>query len=552
MLKHICRQFLSAFFLASALSLSLQAFAGNKDSNYRKLELSIPMKDGTPLSTDVYLPETNSPVPVILVRTPYNKDGAKGAAEKFLKHNIAVVSQDCRGRFKSGGEFYPFVHEREDGLTTLRWIREQKWANGKIGGWGGSYVGYTQWAVSDSLDVLTPHLTGASIYDLLYPDSLFSLQTAFNWGLVISAKKVDEALQKGIPKSYSILPLASADDSVSYDVSYINDWIEHEKYDNYWKTMDHRISTRVPVLSVAGWYDIFLKQQILDFQALSKNGNRNNRLVIGPWCHGSQGIKKDYGGVEKRGNQEDIIGNYLINHLADPLHQIVNKPFKDKKYNLFIMERNEYFGSDTWPPKESEKRSYYLGKDNDLSTKGSPESGKLHYTYAPQDPYPSLGGTGLGTNVGPALQNSNLNRKDQLIFTTPVLIDPLTLLGDLSAVLYVSSDVECTAFFVGVQDVFPNGDIVNIQEGGAGVNFPDHKVKKLEISVWSTGYEIKQGHQLRVVISSGWFPRFNRSLNSCEPAFTATKYRQAKQTVHFGTGNPSQLILPVLNDHKEN
>jgi putative CocE/NonD family hydrolase len=504
------------------------------------------MRDGATLATDIYLPETNTPVPVILVRTPYNKDGAKGAAEKFLKYNIAVVSQDCRGRFKSAGEFYPFIHEREDGLATLKWIREQKWSNGKVGGWGGSYVGYTQWAISDSLDVLTPHLTGASIYGLLYPDSLFSLQTAFNWGLVISAKKVTEALQKGIPKSYFILPLSSADDSVSYDVKFINDWIEHDRYDNYWKSQDHGRIVNSPILSVAGWYDIFLKQQISDFQSLAIKGSPDNRLVIGPWCHGSQGIKKDYGGSVNTGKQEEIIGNFLINHLADPSHAIMVQPFMDKRYSLFIMERNEYFGSDVWPPRESKSTAYYIGNDNYLSAKGCPAKGTLQYTYIPDKPYLSAGGTGLGTNVGPALQNSNLERKDQLIFTTPILKEPLTLLGDLSAVLYLSSDAECSDFFVCVQDRFPNGDIINIQEGGARVRFSDHKIKKQEISVWSTGYELKKGHQLRVIITSGWFPRFNRSLNSCEPAFTATKYQPANQTVFFGKNTPSHLILPVL------
>jgi predicted acyl esterase len=103
--------------------------------------------------------------------------------------------------------------------------------------------------------------------------------------------------------------------------------------------------------------------------------------VIGPWCHGSQGIKKDYGGSEKKGNQEDIIGNFLINHLAAPACPIMAKPFSDKKYNLFIMERDEYFGSDVWPPKESKLISWYLGNENMLSTKVYSESGKLQYTY---------------------------------------------------------------------------------------------------------------------------------------------------------------------------
>jgi len=524
--------------------------AGNQDKNriFQKQELSVNMSDGIKLATDVYLPKSGSKFPVVLVRTPYDKNGIKGAAEKFTNNGIALVAQDCRGRLKSEGEFYPFINERKDGLETLRWLRNQEWCNGKVGGWGGSYVGITQWAISDSLDVLTPNMTGASMYELFYDQGLFALQTAFTWGLAVSAKEMNEALVKNIPRSFYILPLSSADDSVSYDVKFINVWIEHEKYDSYWETMDFRIKTTAPFLSVAGWYDIFLKQQISDFQSLNETGNTENRLIIGPWCHGTQGFENKYGGNKKTGNQGEIINNFLINHLSDKSREVMEKPFTDKKYSLFIMERNEYFGSDTWPPKESVLTPFYLTAGNKISTQKTREKGSLKYLYNPEDPYPSFGGTALGAGVGPAVQNKNINRKDQLVFESETYLKPLTLLGDIIAELYVSSDAECTDFVVCIQDVFPDGNIINIQEGGARVSFSGKQPEKKEFSVWATGYEIKSGHKLRVVITSGWFPRYNRSLNYCEPAFTATQMKPSNQTVYFGSETPSQLILPVLND----
>ncbi|HSO84919.1 MAG TPA: CocE/NonD family hydrolase [Draconibacterium sp.] len=542
------------FLLFTLFLFSFNAFAKSKmpDEKYTKLEFNIPMKDGILLATDVYLPKTGSKFPVVLVRTPYDKNGVKDAAEKFVKHNIVVVAQDCRGKLKSGGEFYPFINEREDGLATLRWLRKQEWCNGKVGGWGGSYVGITQWAISDSLDALTPNMTGASMYDLVYDQGLFALQTAFTWGLAISAKEMNEAFMKKIPKSFNILPLSSADDTVSYNVLFIDDWIAHEKYDQYWKTQDFSGMTKAPLLSVAGWYDIFLKQQIADFQILLHNGNPGNRLVIGPWCHGTQGFENKYGGSKKTGNQGEIIDNFLINQLADKSQKVMTNPFTDKKYNLFIMEKNEYFGSDTWPPKESVPTAFYLGKDNKISTKKSTEKGELNYVYNPADPYPSLGGTALGVGVGPAEQNKNRERKDQLFFETEILKTPLTLLGDLSAVLYVSSDARCTDFIVGIQDVFPDGKIINIQEGGSKVSFSGTQPEKKDISVWATGYEIREGHKLRVVITSSWFPRYNRSLNICEPAYIATKMKTANQTLWVGPEYPSCVVLPVLSEKKYN
>jgi putative CocE/NonD family hydrolase len=85
-------------------------------------------------------------VPVILVRTPYdNGVAAQVAAGKWwAARGYAYVVQDVRGRGESDGEFYPLVHEAEDGDDTIRWCGAQAWSNGKVGMTGSSYLGWTQ------------------------------------------------------------------------------------------------------------------------------------------------------------------------------------------------------------------------------------------------------------------------------------------------------------------------------------------------------------------------------------------------------------------------
>jgi len=131
------------------------------------------------------------------------------------------------------------------------------------------------------------------------------------------------------------------------------------------------------------------------------------------------------------------------------------------------------------------------------------------------------------------------------MFETPVLDSPLILLGPITATLYVESDVPSTDFVVSLQDVFPNGNIINIQEGGSKINV-ETGINKVNISVWATGYQINQGHKLRAVISSSWFPRFNRNLNSGEPIFSAKTIHEADQILYFGA-YPSSITLPVLS-----
>ena len=518
-----------------------------KNSDYFLKEEFIETENRIKLATDVYLPQESGKYPVILVRTPYLKNNFKGGAEKFIQQGYAVVVQDCRGKFKSEGEFYAFKNERVDGLKTIAWIKTQPWYNGKIAGYGGSYGGYTQWAISDQLDAVTAELTGANLYDLVYPNGLFSLETIFNWGLVVDAKLVNNIPPEKLMKSYWFLPLSVADDSTVKDSRFINDWLLHENNDDYWGKLNHQGMSKGPVLSIGGWYDIFLLTQINDFVKIDKkNGLADNHLIIGPWCHGPQGFKNEYGGSNSTGKRGPLQERFLAKNILGKEEKVLEPPFTDHKYNFFIMEKNEYFGSETWPPKEVNKKTYYLEKGKISSVKSN-KAEESEFLYDPKDPYPSLGGTALGMGVGPAVQNANLTRRDQVVFETEELAHPLTLLGNVSASLYVKSTAKKTDFMILLQDVFPNDTIINIQEGGKSFVMAPNKVNKIELECWPTGYQLKPGHKLRMVITSSWFPRYNRSLNGGAPISSATELKETTQILYFGKKYPSQIILPLLN-----
>jgi uncharacterized protein len=532
------------FFLLLLLSCKVSSTDSRReDRSGDFFQVSIPMADGTFLSTDVFIPKSRKKVPAILVRTPYRKEAERWLGKTFGFFKIAVVIQDVRGKYDSEGEFYPFMNERCDGFTTLRWIREQPWSNGVVGGWGASYLGYTQWAISDSLDFMAPLLTGANLYDFVYPNGVFSLLSAFSWGVQNDSPGTNSIPAEKISEGMRILPLSAADDSTIHDIRFLTDWMVHETEDEYWDRMNHRGMANARVLCIAGWYDIFLLAQIRDFQALQTHGHPGNRMIIGPWSHGSQAVENDYGGMKKTGNPRKAF-LYSVRALKGKNPRL-RFPFRNARYNLFVMERNEYIGSDTWPPEETRMVPWYLGPGGYFQPELYQENGQLSYVYDPADPYPGLGGTALGDNVGAALQNPNIGRTDQLVFESGVMKDPMILLGNITASLWVSSDAACTGFVISVQDVFPDGRIINIQEGAASVVFDEKDPLKMEIPVWATGYQVNSGHRLRVVISSGWFPRFNRNLNSCEPVSSAETVREAIQFVYYGGSTPSSINLPV-------
>src|ERR1041385_1936375 len=126
---------------------------------FAQQEIMIPMRDGVPLATDLYLPRSTfkPPYPVLLQRTPYNKRNQNLAeqARYFAQHGYLVALQDCRGRYRSQGEFSKYVNEPVDGYDTVEWLAKMPESNGKVGMWGTSYGAHVQAAAAK---MNPPHL----------------------------------------------------------------------------------------------------------------------------------------------------------------------------------------------------------------------------------------------------------------------------------------------------------------------------------------------------------------------------------------------------------
>src|ERR1043166_7149316 len=93
-------------------------------------DVAVPMRDGTILRADVYRPDDDRRLPAIVTRTPYDKNRPMvplGAMEpeRAVESGFVLVCQDTRGRHASGGEFVPFVYERDDGYDTIEWAANQ-------------------------------------------------------------------------------------------------------------------------------------------------------------------------------------------------------------------------------------------------------------------------------------------------------------------------------------------------------------------------------------------------------------------------------------------
>src|ERR1035441_9429341 len=121
--------------LVSAIFLPSASIARSQTSSEIVVERGVKMttRDGVTLRADIYRPAGEGSFPVLLQRTPYNKENTAEFARKAAARGFMVVTQDVRGRYTSEGDWYPFKYETQDGFDTVEWAAALTHSNGKVG-----------------------------------------------------------------------------------------------------------------------------------------------------------------------------------------------------------------------------------------------------------------------------------------------------------------------------------------------------------------------------------------------------------------------------------
>src|SRR5271154_2138194 len=258
------------------------------------MERSVPvnMRDGVVLYADVYRPQNPGKFPVLLERTPYNKDSSVNFAIRAAAHGYVVIVQDVRGRYKSAGEWYPFKHESEDGYDTVEWAAALPYSDGKVGMFGGSYVGATQMLAAIAhpphLAGICPVVTASNYHDgWTYQSGAFEQWFNESWtsGLAEDTLRRKASDTNNAMKNVNQLPLASyplfnfspvSNSELTTSLApYFLDWLAHPNYDDYWKRWsieEHYPDITVPALTATAWYDIFQGGSLRNYVGIKAHG----------------------------------------------------------------------------------------------------------------------------------------------------------------------------------------------------------------------------------------------------------------------------------------
>ncbi len=566
-------------------------------------DIPVPMRDGTVLKADLYRPDSPERLPVLLNRTPYGKSGPMLRQTmdpvRAALNDYNVLVQDCRGRYRSEGKWTCFISELEDGYDTVEWAARQPWADGKVGTWGSSYMGVTQWLAAiqapPSLRAIAPQLTASNYHDgWTYQGGAFCLGFNLSWTMTALAPEHLMKARRHNPRAVGELgQVIGAIDQMRQwlevialrelpmfriGAPYFFDWLEHPAYDDYWRRIDvaaHHDRVAVPAFNIGGWYDIFLGGTLRNFVGMQSRGataqaRSGQQLLVGPWAHGlpraNMAGDADFGyrSTPLSIDQDRLVLNFFDRWLKD-----IHRGDTPARVRLFVMGSNRWRDENEWPLKRTDWRRYYLhsrgransaGGDGALSPQAPGDEPADSYLYNPLDPTPTRGG---GLCCYPAVvpggafdQRAIESRADVLVYSSEPLQKEVEVTGPICLTLYASSSAPDTDFTAKLVDVDAQGHARNLTDGIIRARYRQSQsdpvllkpgeVYEYTIDMGATSHVFAAGHRIRLEVASSNFPRFDRNPNTGHDLFADAETQPALQTVMHRAGLASHLTLPVI------
>jgi len=555
--------------------------------------VAVPMRDGVVLRADVMRPSEGR-VPTLVYRTPYGKDDAVKEDTIFrraVERGYAVVAQDVRGRYASDGEFRPYENEGRDGYDTIEWAARQPWSNGRVGTFGLSYPGAVQWLAAvenpPHLEAMVPAMTFSTPQNFFYSGGTWDMSW-FDWiwrniapdvrtrkGLPNQTRQERAASRKALEQNVlATVPL----DRVTElrDVApYYYEWLHHPPEDPFWDFAELRnrySRTRAAVLNLSGWHDDNYGPEgaTTNYTGLVRaRGGETSRaaLLIGPWTHGVDSTARtkfgdlDFGSAAAIDYDEVVLG-WMDRYVPGTSTAGAAAPVR-----YFVMGDNRWKESSVWPP-PGRARTYYLSPASGGAARGglidAAPARPVPASVLPSDPdNPVINQYG---SAGAHDYRALTDRRDVLTFETPPLAGDIEVTGSIRARLYISCDCRDTDVWVRTLDVAPDGAAYNLMSPGVDVVRASYRhldtvsapatrsrellqpgeIYELTLDRPVTSNLFRQGHRVRVQISTSFFPNFSRNLHSGDLETVSSRAQRATIRVYHDREHPSQVSLPIV------
>ena len=553
------------------------------------VERNLPLKlaDGTTLYADVYRPEGPGRFPALLMRTPYDKEGAQQSGRLAMtvaavRRGYVVVVQDTRGQFKSEGRFVPYSQETSDGHETIEWVSRLPYVDGQVGMFGLSYPGAVQWMTAPdappALKAIAPAMTFAHPNHFFYHGGIFEADF-IEWLL---PRQIRERRQFGLPlttaediaKAWTehgdswmdYRPLAELPIMKEFD--YWNTWTRNPIHNRYWSQFDieaHHARVTVPALNLSGWNDDPYGQPgaIRNFAGMKQHGGsdaarRGQRLIMGPWTHGVPSLSRTaYAGTDFGPNATFDFVEEQLRFFDYWLKKKDGGFSREPPVRIFVMGDNRWREEDTWPIARTVYEPWQLNAGGTLRRESTQSrSGRTEFVYDPRTP----ARVPLPSPARRADWSGVTSRADVVEFTSEPLAAPLEVTGQIVAHVWFTSSAPDTDVTARILAVRPDGSSYAVTNTYGALRtryrstenpqpeqrLPSGKPVELTISLGYTSIVVPAGERLQVAIAGSMRQGLTIHPNVWEVSSAAATAVPATQVVHHGPEFPSRVILPVI------
>ncbi|CAF3819536.1 unnamed protein product [Rotaria sordida] len=559
------------------------------------LTARVSMSDRVELTIDYFLVSPTGRYPAIVEITPYGRilqrPNFRNEANYWIKHGYAFIIADARGTGDSGGEYIFLSHEGKDGYDLIEWIARQPWSNGRVGMRGASYSGENQWYTARErpphLSCITPSTTPARpMHDVPYDNGAFTLSWSLSWiGSSLNIMKSPGVDAHSDPMTWlNHRPLRTLDVyAVGRELPLYRTFLDHPTYDDFWHRIDFIPNDfskiNIPTLAFTGWFDSTLtgtmehNQNVRRFSTL-KDGHF---LIVGSYSHSTA----PDGGYDYLTNESvpkvgdiSVPENGLLPAL-DMTRQFYEWCLKDKPrpnwppVRVFVTGSNEWMTLSIFPPEHAYEKSLFLiseGNANSLIGGGRlqwqlPITTVVdHYRYDPNDPLV------IDMNKKPYELpvdiNDLLERNDVLVYTSEMLNNSLTVIGNVVIDLAFSSSARDTDLVIQLMDVMPDGRSIKLGSGFSSqlrlryrdgfdreVLMTPGTIYFVSIDLNEIGHTFLPQHRIRLAITSSFYPWLSANPNTGGPIATDIQSSLvANQTVHYISNQPSRIRIMVVDN----
>ncbi len=441
---------------------------------------------GTVSLTVVRKKDAVLPQAVALMYTIYPGFDHLMAREAAMRGYVGVVA-NTRGKRLSPDAVEPFEHDAKDAYSIIDWITKQPWCNGKVGMWGGSYLGFAQWSAAKhlhpSLLTIVPQVAVGIGIDYPMQNGIFctymlrwihlvSDTKLTDWNNFQDTAKWNNVFAKWYRSGSSMRQLDTVEGRPN---AIFQRWLDHPSYDRYWKDMtpqqDEFSRITIPVLTITGyWDDDQLGAMYYYKQHHQWNKNTNHYLLIGPYDHGgSQGFPSP----KLSGYTIDSVANIPI---SDIVFQWFDHVMKDSAMPAILSDKVnfEVMGANQWRHVSSLEKM----NNDTLSFSLSDSMSDGQYRLLPTTPGAAgfieskvdfkdrtvIEPTGDAIDAFPALLDSVLHPGKKLVFMSDRLKEDMTISGSMKASIRAAINKKDMDVVVDLYAQMPDGHYLALNE----------------------------------------------------------------------------------------